>query len=163
MNEQTDTADLCDQFPDQVRVALPGLLAFGGVHRAAGEIMVMNIDEENTKVWRQLEEPGNNRLLVINNNANYCAVFGDRMAAIAVSNAWRGVIINGYARDIGIISQMNLGLWALGACPCKCSGKSMPENTGTAEFLGLVFNTGDHVYIDNDGLLLSAEKIDIEF
>lgn len=163
MSVEYSTPDICDNFPDAVSVAHPGLKAFGGNSRAAGEILVVNIDEDNSPIWQLVETAGNNRIMVINNNAKYCAVFGDRMAGLAVDNSWQGIVINGYARDTGIISKMDLGLWALGSCPRKCPGQTLVENNDMAEFLGLSFKSGDFVYIDDDGILLSSEELDVRF
>lgn len=163
MAQLIGTADICDDYTDLVSVALPGLKSFGGKPRAAGNIHIINIDEENSHVWRVLEQAGNNRILVVNNNAKYCAVFGDRMATLAVENGWQAIVVNGYVRDTAIIAEMPLGLWALGACPYKCQGKDIIENSAEAEFLGLTFCTGNYVYLDQDGLLLTQNKLDIEF
>jgi len=157
--EPIGTADICDQFTDKVAVAQPGLMPFGGHKQAAGELVIINMDEDNTQVWSTLELPGQDRILVVNNKAKYCAVFGDRMATLAVNNAWQAVIVNGFVRDVAIIGKMPLGLWALGACPYKCQGKSIVASQGPAQFLGLTFHDGQYVYIDQDGLLLTSQQL----
>ncbi len=157
--EHLGTADICDQFTALVSVAQPGLKPFGGKPTAAGLIVVLNIDEDNAKVWSLLETPGNDRILVVNNGGKYCAVFGDRMATLADKNGWQAVVVNGFVRDVAIISEMPLGLWALGTCPYKCQGKTILETHGEAAFLGLAFKDGQTVYIDQDGLLLSEQPL----
>ena len=54
MSVEYGTPDICDKFPDAVSVANPGLKAFGGNSRAAGEILVINIDEDNSPIWQLL-------------------------------------------------------------------------------------------------------------
>lgn len=157
--EHIGTADLCDQFTALVTVAQPGLTPFGGEVKAAGFIDVLNIDEDNTAVWSLLETPGKGRIIVVNNGAKYCAVFGDRMASLAVKNGWQAVVVNGFVRDVAIIGKMPLGLWALGACPYKCQGKTIIQTHGEAAFLGLRFKDGQYVYIDQDGLLLTEQPL----
>lgn len=163
MLEQIGTADICDDLTDLVTVALPGLQPYGGNKRASGEIVVINIDEENSAVWRAVEQAGNKRILVVNNNAKYCAVFGDRMATLAVDNGWKAVVVNGYIRDSAIIGKMPLGMWALGTNPYKCQGKQQIDNTENTTFLGLEFSSGQYVYIDEDGLLLSHNQLAVAF
>lgn len=44
---------------------------------------------------------------------------GDRIAEIAVSNGWSGVVINGAIRDREAISGLPIGVKALGSNPRK--------------------------------------------
>ena len=50
-----------------------------------------------------------------------CALLGDLLAARAVENAWRGIIINGCIRDSANISMMNIGVKALATHPLPTS------------------------------------------
>lgn len=159
MQEHIGTADICDSYTDQVAVATPGLQAYGGLTKAAGPIHVIKMDEDNSNVWALLETPGLGRILIVDNSGQYCAVFGDRMATLAVNNGWQAVVVNGFVRDVAIIEQMQLGLWALGSCPYKCQGKTVIEPNGTAKFLGLTFSNGQYAYIDSDGLLLTERQL----
>jgi len=163
VTELIGTADICDEFTESVVFAEPGLTPYGGKSRAAGELVIINIDEDNSAVWQKLAEPGQNRILVVNNSGKYCAVFGDRMATIAVDNGWQAIVVNGFIRDVAIISKMPLGMWALGTCPYKCQGKNVIESSGEAYFLGLTFSDGQYTYIDEDGLLLTQQPLDVEF
>lgn len=163
MMEQIGTADICDAFTAQVKVALPGLKAYGGLQRAAGEICIVNIDEDNTKVWDKLEEAGQSRIMVVNNQGKYCAVFGDRMASLAVKNDWQAIVINGFVRDVAIIAIMQLGMWALGTCPYKCQGKTVIKPEGDTDFLGIHFKDGQFVYLDQDGLVLAEQQLNVKF
>lgn len=163
MSVMLTTADVCDQFGAEVKVAEPVLRSLGGRQRASGEILVVNLDEDNRRIWALVEQPGDGRILVINNAARYCAVVGDQIAALAVNNHWGGFVVNGYVRDTGIIRDMDLALWALGTCPQKCPGKGDVPVQDFCSFAGLHFFSGEYVYIDHDGLLLSSSKLAIDF
>ena len=49
------TADLCDEFPDLVQVAVPVLQSFGGAQAFSGPIATVRALEDNTLVRQELE------------------------------------------------------------------------------------------------------------
>src|SRR3954453_3311154 len=86
------TADLCDVHGDQVRVLETRLLDFGGKPVFCGRISTVQVHEDNVLVRRALEEQGHGRVLVIDGAASLrCALVGDQLAALALSNGWAAV------------------------------------------------------------------------
>jgi regulator of ribonuclease activity A len=81
------------------------------------------------------------------------------IAEAGVKNNWSGIVINGYVRDIDILSTLDIGVQALGTMPIRSEKKNQGELGVEISFGGLKFSRGDFVYADNNGLLLSKEEI----
>ena len=85
---------------------------------------------------------------------------GDMLAARARDNGWAGVIINGAIRDSAEIAGIDIGVKALGVNPAKSEKKGEGETDTELEFGGARFRPGHWVYCDEDGVLVSPEKIE---
>ncbi|MFW7344206.1 putative 4-hydroxy-4-methyl-2-oxoglutarate aldolase, partial [Pollutimonas sp. H1-120] len=75
-----------------------------------------------------LSQPGKGKVLVVDGNGS-CqkALMGDQVAIMAIENGWEGVIINGAIRDVVAMSQMDLGIKALGTSPFKTDKRGAGE------------------------------------
>ena len=87
------------------------------------------------------------------------ALLGDMIAEAGVKNNWSGIVINGYVRDIDVLGKLNLGIQALGAMPVRSEKKNQGQVGIDISFGGLTFCSGDYVYADNNGLLLSKKEL----
>ena len=67
----------------------------------------------------------------------------------------QGIIINGCIRDSEDIGKMPLGVKALNTYPLKSSKRDQGLRDVTLNFAGCIFNPGDFVYADKDGILVS--------
>ena len=154
------TADLCDEFHDEVRVVLPGLQDFGGRARFHGEVVTVRALGDFSRVREQLRSTGAGRVLVVDNQASLqAAMLGDLLAAAAIENGWQGVVVNGCIRDSADIAAMDLGVRALGCVPARGKRDEFGEVNVKLEFLGTEFRPGDFLYSDEDGILLSARAL----
>lgn len=156
-----NTTDLFDKYEDQlIQADVSNFKLYGQRQTFGGEIITVQCFQDNTKAKRLLETPANGRVLVIDGGASYGrALMGDNVAAIAVSNGWAGVVINGYIRDSVEIDSLDLGVIALGATarrPLKNDDGVVGEDV---LFAGVTFKTGDFVYGDADGLVLSPTAL----
>ena len=61
----TKTTDLCDAHPDDVRVPEPVFRSFGARRAFEGPIATIQVHEDNALVRKELEQPGEGRVLVI--------------------------------------------------------------------------------------------------
>jgi len=114
------TADLCDHFIDELQVAEPLLLSFGGKEMFGGEIFTVKVFDDNVLVKQTLSTKGNGRVLVVDGaGSTWCALMGDNLATLAINNNWAGVVINGCIRDARQIGEMNVGVFAMATCPRK--------------------------------------------
>ena len=83
------------------------------------------------------------------------------IAEAGVKNNWSGVVINGYVRDIDIVSTLDIGVQALGTMPVRSEKKNQGQIGMDISFGGLTFSSGDYVYADNNGLLLSKKELNL--
>jgi len=88
-----------------------------------------------------------------------CALMGDLIAESAVLNHWNGVIIYGCIRDVDALAQLDLGVHALAAIPQKSTRKGAGEVNVLLSFGGVVFNSGAYIYADNNGIIVSQDKL----
>lgn len=158
MNVQTyATTDLCDAHPDKLAIAAPIFRSFGGARRFHGVIATLRCFEDNSLVRDILGEPGHGRVLVVDGAGSMkCALLGDQLGALAVKNGWRGVVVHGCARDTAALAAMDLGVLALAAHPLKSVKRGAGERDVVVAFAGVAFAPGAHVYVDDDGMVVSA-------
>jgi regulator of ribonuclease activity A len=154
------TADLCDAYASSVRVAQPLFREFGGVEKFAGPIETLRVRDDNTLVREALETPGQGRVLVIDGGASLkCALVGGRLATLAATNGWAGVIVNGCIRDLVEIRELPVGIRALNAVPMRSGKNGEGERGATVSFAGVTFTPGHFVYADTDGILVAQREL----
>lgn len=152
--------ELCDHFPDLVRVAEAMMINFGGREAFGGEIVTVKTCEDNSMVKEQLNRPGVGKVLVVDGAGSMRrALLGDMIAESAVENGWEGVIVYGCIRDVNAIAQLDLGVQALGAQPLRSSRKGVGELNVDVSFAGITFVPGQYAYGDNNGLLVCAQQL----
>jgi regulator of ribonuclease activity A len=154
------TADLCDAFPGLVQVAQPLFREYGGLEKFAGPIETLQVHDDNTLVRETLETPGRGRVLVVDGGGSLkCALVGGRLAGLAQSNGWSGVIVNGCIRDALEIRQIRVGIRALNAVPMRSGKNGTGERGGTLSFAGVTFAPGRFIYADADGVLVAERDL----
>lgn len=150
------TSDLSDDNPD-VAVADVGLFHFGGVEVFHAQAETVGCFEDNSHVRATLETPGEGRVLVVDGGGSVrCALFGDKLARVALDNGWVGLIIHGAIRDSAALAEMPIGVMALAAHPRRSAKRSEGRVGEPVEFLGVTINPGDWIYADADGLAVSS-------
>ena len=65
-------------------------------------------------------------------------------------------------RDVDIIGTLDIGVQALGTMPVRSEKKNQGEVGVDVSFGGLTFQSGDYVYADNNGLLLSKKELNLK-
>jgi regulator of ribonuclease activity A len=153
------TADLCDDHPD-LQVADPLFRDYGKTVAFHGPIATLKIFEDNTLVRKALEQPGEDRVLVVDGGGSTrCALVGDRLATLAKDNGWSGILVYGCIRDSAVIAAIDVGLKALATTPKKSVKRGEGQQDIPVRFAGVTFEPGHHLYADADGVVVSAEAI----
>jgi regulator of ribonuclease activity A len=160
-NATMKTTDLIDKYEDALSIVnIAAYQHYGTKREFHGKVITIQCFEDNTKAKALLETEGDGGVLVIDGGASYGrALMGDNVAAIAIKNGWEGVIINGYIRDVADINHMPIGVVALGSTPRRPKKNNDGESNITLSFAGAKFVPGTYVYVDDDGMLLSATKL----
>lgn len=154
------TADLCDEFFEKVRVLSPEFKSYGGKKKVEGSIVTMRLDKNNYDLAQMLKnEAGENRIVVVDVAQEYFAVVGDNLMKFAQDSNWQAIIVNGYVRDTDETKKFDVGLFAIGTCPRKYIPQTSGERGVELSFEGVVFKDGDYLYADNDGIILTKEKL----
>ncbi len=154
------TADLCDAYPDRVRVLDPIFKSYGGLKRIFGSIVTVQLAGNNKTLVELLKSEGNGRIAVVDVGGAYTAVVGDNLMKFASENHWAGIVINGYVRDTKNTKEIDVGLFALGTCPKKTMEPQEGSLHVSLSFGGVTFNEGDYLYADRDGIILSATPLE---
>ncbi|GAA4276264.1 ribonuclease E activity regulator RraA [Aquimarina mytili] len=159
-NINFQTADLSDQYPSDLSCATPIFKSFGKKTAFWGEITTLKLFEDNSFVRKQLETNGKGKVLVVDGGGSLrCALVGDRLAQLAIDNQWEGIIVYGCIRDSKIINTMDVAIRAIHTCPIKSIKRNIGEEDINVAFASIKFIPGNFVYVDEDGILVSAQNL----
>ncbi|WP_433333998.1 ribonuclease E activity regulator RraA [Spirillospora sp. CA-294931] len=154
------TADLIDDFEDELRSCETQFRQYGGRVSFAGPVSTVRCFRDNGLVKKLLNTPGDGRVLVVDGDgALASALLGDMIGAAAVANGWAGAVINGAVRDVAALRTLDLGVKALGSNPRKSAKDGVGEVDVPVAFGGAEFRPGDWLYSDEDGIVLATRDL----
>ncbi len=154
------TADICDEHPDRVSVLGYGYRNYGGADKCQGEVVTLKLDRNNSDLITLLRDvDGAGKVVVVDVEQAYFAVVGENLMKFAHQNNYAGIIVNGYIRDTAQIKDIPVALYALGACPRKYIPVTSGEQDVRLSFGGIEFNSGDYLYADTDGVIVSVKPL----
>lgn len=154
------TADLVDLHDEKVRFCDVPFRLYGRKRIFSGPISTIRCFEDNALIRTALESPGRGRVLVVDaGGSTRCAVVGDMLAEFGRASGWAGLVLYGCIRDSVEIQNMDFGVMAIGTSPKKSTKTrsgfvDVPLAFGDVEFV-----PGQYVYADDDGVLVSREKL----
>ena len=154
-----NTADLCDRYPNELRI-VPGQWQWFGARRAfSGPVLTLQANGCNGEIRAALAEPGAGRVLVIDAGGDPGALLGDRLAALALGNGWAGVLVQGNVRDRRALAALDLGIVALGSWPQRSHNRDGGSPDVPLLLGGAVVGPGDWLYADEDGVLVGSHDL----
>ncbi|MCP4881969.1 MAG: putative 4-hydroxy-4-methyl-2-oxoglutarate aldolase [Gammaproteobacteria bacterium] len=152
--------ELCDQFPEQVRVIEPMFTNCGGKERFYGKVVTIKCFEDNSLVREQVAQDGTGKVLVVDGGGSFRrALLGDMLAEKAADNGWQGIIVYGCIRDVNAIGETNIGVQALATHPMKTDKRGLGDLNVPVTFGGVTINPGNYLYADNNGALVSDSEL----
>ncbi len=161
-NTKIITPDLCDEYPDLVQVLEPMMNNYGAIDAFGGEIVTVKCFEDNSVVKEQVGLPGEGRVMVVDGGGSMRnALLGDMLAEKAAANGWSGLVIYGCIRDVDVIGQTQLGVQAMNTNPRKTDKRGIGDLNVQVTFGGVTFTPGHYVYADNNGVIVSPEKLEM--
>ena len=150
------TSDLFDDHPGAAACETQ-FRQFGGVHSFSGRVATVRCYEDNVLVRARASEPGDGRVLVVDGGGSFaCALLGDNIAGIAVSNGWAGIVVNGCVRDVLALAELPIGIKALGTNPQPSGKGGAGEVDVPVVFGGAEFVPGAMLHSDDDGVIVLA-------
>lgn len=155
------TCDFCDAHKSddsgKFRVMPPVFKDFGGRTRFYGQVLTVKCYEDNSHVKSAVESEGLGRVLVVDGAGSLSrALLGGNLAAAAARNGWTGVVVYGCVRDLSELSALPLGIRALALNPMPTVRANQGQTGVSVQVLGVPVHSGDWLYADNDGMVVSA-------
>ena len=150
------TSDLFDEHPGAASCETQ-FRQFGGVRSFSGRIATVRCLEDNVLLRGQVSKPGDGRGRVVDGGGSFgCALLGDNIAELAVSNGWAGIVVNGCVRDVLALAELPIGIKALGSNPRPSGKAGAGEVDVSVTFGGAEFTPGAVLQADDDGVIVLA-------
>ncbi|MGM9926537.1 MAG: ribonuclease E activity regulator RraA [Bacillus sp. (in: firmicutes)] len=154
------TADLCDDYSEELLICELELKSYGGKSSFSGPIRTVRVFEDNVLVKEALQTIEEGSVLVVDGGGSRkCALMGDMLGKIAQDRKLSGVIINGCVRDSAELSKMNIGVLAIGTMPLKSIKRGEGDRDVTVVFGGIRWKNGHFAYCDEDGVVVSSRPL----
>ncbi len=158
-----DTSELCDIYHEDVNVVEPLFSNFGGRTSFGGQIITVKCFEDNGLLYDVLEENGLGRVLVVDGGGSVRrALINAELGNLAAQNQWEGIVVYGAVRQVDDLEELDLGIQAMAATPAGAASEGIGESDIRVNFGGVTFFSGDHLYADNTGIILSEDALDLE-
>jgi regulator of ribonuclease activity A len=155
------TADLYDAHGDRLAVVAPMFKRYGRRQAFAGEVVTLKCFEDNKSVREVLGRDGRGKVLVIDGGGSLrTALVGDLIAKLAVDQGWAGMVVYGCIRDSAEIDTLDIGVRALDTNPTRPVKRVDGEPDVPVSFAGVTFRPGQHLYADEDGIVVAAARLD---
>ena len=133
---------------------------FGKRTRFSGRVRTVRCHQDNALLKQILSTPGRGDVLVIDGGGSlHTALVGDLIAGLGVKNGWEGIVAHGAIRDSGAISELDIGVKALGTNPRKSGKTGAGEADVAVTFGGVTFTPGHMLYSDEDGIVVSPTSM----
>lgn len=164
MSNQPATCDLCDTHKNDssgsFRVLPPVFRDFGGVRRFSGPVVTVKCHEDNSLVKAMVDAAGLGRVLVVDGGGSLRrALLGGNLGAAAAKNGWAGVVIDGCVRDVAELATQTVGIRALASMPLPTEKRNQGQQYLAVQVQGVWVRPGDWLYADEDGMVVSAVKL----
>lgn len=162
MTQRFSTADLYDVYGERCQSCQTQFRQYGRRRAFFGRIQTVECLNDNVLLRKTLETRSDGGVLVVDGGAHLGgALVGDMIARLGMESGWSGLILNGAVRDAGAIGALDIGVKALGTNPKKSGKNGIGRVNVPVSFGAVIFTPGHWVYSDDDGILVSAEELDL--
>ena len=153
--------DICDEFYEKIQIGDSFYNSYGGIEKFYGEIQTAQCEHSNSVVKDIVKNNGKGKVLFISHTGkDLCSMVGDQIAQKALDNKWNGIITNGCIRDVEVIKNIEIGLLAKNSYPMKTDkSKGIGEKNISIKLGSVFINTGDWIYVDSNGWIISKRKL----
>jgi regulator of ribonuclease activity A len=158
------TCDFCDDHKTNdsadFRVIPTVFQNYGARVKFAGPVLTVKCYEDNSHVKQAVESEGRGRVLVVDGSASMRrALLGGNLAAAAKRNGWAGIVIDGCARDASELAALEIGIRALALNPMPTDRAGQGQTGLLIRIQGVPVKTGDWLYADQDGIVISSTAL----
>jgi regulator of ribonuclease activity A len=154
------TADICDDYADELLVCELPLNDYAGRHHFHGEVMTFATYEDNVGIRDILARGGGGKVLVVDGRGSRRrALCGGNIAAEAFKYGWEGLIFNGCIRDSHEFADLDFGVKAIGTT-AMAPRKDGTGRTGVEMYIGgIAILPGDYLYADQDAVIVLTRPV----
>ncbi len=134
---------------------------FGPAFTSIGTQVYSMPDDPLTAQCKVVDQLGEGEVYVLVSRGEYtCALFGELFANAVIQRKGAGVLIDGLARDIKQIKEMNFPLFYVGTDPRTSKGRyEINECQIPIAIDGVNINPGDFIFGDLDGIAVIPKEI----
>ncbi|KMJ46218.1 ribonuclease activity regulator protein RraA [Xenorhabdus khoisanae] len=158
-----DTSELCDIYQEDINVVEPLFSNFGGRTSFGGQIITVKCFEDNGLLYDLLEENGLGHILLVDGGGSVRKALVDaELAQLAANNEWEGIVVYGAVRQVDHLAELDIGIQAMAAIPAGSNSEGVGESDIRVNFGGVTFFSGDYLYADNTGIVLSDVPLDTD-
>ncbi len=105
----------------------------------------------------------NDIMVVCTNRSTRTCFWGELLSTAARARGARGIVIDGYTRDVAQITAMQFPTFAAGISVVESAGRSIVVDHGCPVNCGdVLVNTGDIVFGDIDGVVVIPKELEKE-
>lgn len=158
-----NTSELCNIYANLIDVVDPIFCNYGGRSSFGGQVVTIKCFESNGLIIQLAETEGTGKVMVIDGGGSTRrALIDNDIALVAAKNGWEGIVCYGSVRDVDLLEDIEIGIQALVSIPVGATDDNTGENDLAINFGGVSFLPDDHIYVDNTGIILSPEPLDID-
>lgn len=152
-------ADICDDDPS---AQVCELMFHDFAKRSCfhGEAVTFSTYEDNKGIRDVLARGGKGKVLVVDGRGSQRrALCGGNIAQEAFDHGWAGLVFNGAIRDTHEFAELDFGTKALKCTPMRPRTDGIGEADVTLQFGGIVVASGDYIYADLDGVIVTKKPV----
>ena len=154
------TADLCDEHGEKIKVIPGSFISYGEAKTCSGEVVTLDVEDDNSLVRSALEENGQGRILVVaGKGSTRCALVGGNLGVLASENGWAGIVIDGCVRDAQELSSSPIGIYARGTCPRRSEKLGRGSRDVSVKISDVTISPGMHLWVDSDGVVVADQSV----
>lgn len=134
---------------------------FGPAFTSIGTTVYSMPEDPLTAQCKVVDRLSEGEIYVLTTRGDYnCAVFGELFATAVKSRKGAGVLLDGYARDMKALKEMNFPVFFRGKDPKTSKGRCEINECQIPILLdGVTIHPGDYIFGDIDGVVVIPKDI----
>lgn len=147
-----------------IRPVYPGAIVVGRAYTVITADIFKVIDNPYQREIEAVDCLKPNEVMVVcTNRSTRTCFWGELLSTAARARGARGIVIDGYTRDVAQITAMKFPTFATGMSVVDSAGRSMVIDHGCAVSCGdVLVNPGDIVFGDIDGVIVIPKELEKE-
>ncbi len=147
-----------------IRPVYQGAIVVGRAYTVLSADIFQVIDDPYKREIEAVDSLKSNDIMVVcTNRSTRTCFWGELLSTAARARGARGIVIDGYTRDVAQIIAMQFPTFAAGMSVVDSAGRSIVVDHGCPVNCGdVLVNTGDIVFGDIDGVVVIPKELEEE-